>query len=85
MKASSIFGLILRLIGLFFLYQATTLGVNVVSHLIHGPVSIGGIKLSSSRLDEVIGYALAAVWFVKGAPPFSDWAYPAAEEKKPAE
>ena len=85
MNASSIFGLILRLTGLFFLYRATTLGVEVLAHTISGPVAIGGVRLSGSNFGVVVGYVLAAMWFIKGAPPYSNWAYPGEKSTEQAE
>ena len=85
MKAPSIFGLILRLVGLFFLYRAATLSVEVVSYFLAGPVIVGGVRLPGSNPGMAIGYALAATWFIKGAPPYSNWAYPDEKSTEQAE
>ena len=83
MKAPAIFALVVRLGGLVFIYQ-------VIQNLI-GLVNMLSIKYpAGTRL--VIPYAsilnlillgCAAVWFLRGAPPLQNLAYPNRDEEPP--
>lgn len=81
MKAPAIFGLVVRVGGLVFIYQA-------IQNL------IGFVNMLSMRYPEgtklVIPYAsvlnlilllCAAVWFLRGAPPLQSLAYPKRDEE----
>jgi len=69
MNYPALFTFILRLVGLYFLYSATVQAVLLLSG--------AGIWVHSgwSAVLSVIGHLLAAMWFFKGAPPYSGWAY----------
>lgn len=81
MNYAALFAFIIRLVGLYFLYSATaqvifSLGVTTLP---------GGQQMrmfSSFSLLSLIGQLLAAMWFFKGAPPFSGWAYQELTNKK---
>lgn len=76
MKPKDIFGLIVRLVGLYFLYKATATCADVLGmYFMSGSVP-GGIKFSGNVIFSVILNLLAALWFFKGVPPYSRWAYP---------
>jgi hypothetical protein len=69
MNYPALFAFILRLVGLYFLYSATMQAVLLLSG--------AGIRLHSgwSAVLSLILHLLAAMWFFKGAPPYSGWAY----------
>lgn len=75
MKPKDIFGLIVRLVGLFFLYKATATCADVLGMFITGSAQ-RGITISGNVFLSVILNLLAAMWFFKGVPPYSGWAYP---------
>jgi hypothetical protein len=75
LKPKDIFGLIVRLVGLFFLYKATSLCADVLGMFITGSTQ-RGVTMSASVIFSVILNLLAAMWFFKGVPPYSGWAYP---------
>ena len=79
MKAKDIFGLIVRLVGLIFLYESVEKVPLAFSATFPGFRSISGIGFLSALF--MVAWPLAvAYWMLRGAPPISRLAYP--EEPK---
>jgi hypothetical protein len=75
MKPKDIFGLIVRLVGLIFLYEAAEKFPLALAAIFPGFKSISGIGFLSALF--MVGWPLAvAYWFFRGAPPVSRIAYP---------
>jgi hypothetical protein len=75
MKPKDIFGLIVRLIGLIFLYESAEKFPLALSAMFPGFKTISGIGFLSALF--MVGWPLAvAYWFLRGAPPVSRLAYP---------
>ena len=75
MKAKDIFGLIVRLVGLIFLYDAAEKVPLAISATFSGFKSISGNGFLSALF--MVGWPLAvAYWMLCGAPPVSRLAYP---------
>ncbi len=76
MKAPAVFALFVRAVGVFLVYQTV--------HAIIGLVNMAGVQfphasrvtISLATLLNIILLAVAAFWFLKGAPPLQDIAYP---------
>ena len=74
MKAKDIFGLVIRLLGVLFLYRAAE-AVPTIWRVI----SIGFHHNWSMIFDSffmVAWQAAVAWWLLRGAPPVMAWAYP---------
>jgi hypothetical protein len=72
MNYAPLFAFIVRLIGLYFLYSATS---RTIMFLTESGVS-RSLGMSGWHVTlSIIGQLLAAMWFFKGAPPYSGWAY----------
>jgi hypothetical protein len=75
MKPKDIFGLIVRLVGLIFLYEAAEKVPLALTAIFPGFKSISGIGFLSALF--MVGWPLiVAYWFFRGAPPVSRIAYP---------
>jgi hypothetical protein len=75
MKPKDIFGLIVRLVGLIFLYEGAEKVPLALSAIFPGFKSISGIGFLSALF--MVGWPLAvAYWMFRGAPPISRLAYP---------
>jgi hypothetical protein len=74
MKAPEIFGLIVRTVGVFLVYQTVLVVVGVVS--LATTQFPGGSSFGGGSLLRVVAMAGAAVWFLFGAPPLQKVAYP---------
>jgi|GEM_PF-4779247 len=77
MKPKIIFNLLVKAFGVYFLYQAIH---SFSSYLVvlGSPISMGQATLPVF-LDMIV-LGVAAVWFLFGAPPIQQWAYPDAED-----
>ena len=75
MKAKDIFGLIVRLVGLMFLYQAlSAVPVGVAAFC---PIFPHFVWRNLIPALILVGWPLlAAYWLLRGAPPLMRWAYP---------
>jgi hypothetical protein len=75
MNYAALFAFIVRLVGLYFLYNATAQVITFVSA--YGMSASMGVRAGFgwSSVLSLIGQMLAAMWFFKGAPPYSGWAY----------
>jgi len=75
MKAKDIFGLVVRLVGLMFLYQAlSAVPVGVAAFCPRFPHFVWSNLIPALIL---VGWPLlAAYWLLRGAPPLMRWAYP---------
>jgi hypothetical protein len=84
MKPQTIFALAIRLTGLFLLYKAI---VSLSAFLMMSGVSTPGFQISVQHgfsrpaVINIIVLAAAAVWFLYGAHPIQDWAYPDARNE----
>jgi hypothetical protein len=79
MKPKQIFELIVRLVGLIFLYEAVEKVPLALTAIFPGFKSISGIGFLSALF--MVGWPLVvAYWMFRGAPPVSRLAYP--EEPK---
>jgi hypothetical protein len=79
MKLADIFKLIVRVFGVFFLYQA----VNLISASL---ALIGSSEpMNKPVFFEIIGLIAVAAWFLFGAPPIQHFAYPETRAKSTAE
>jgi hypothetical protein len=78
MKAKDIFGLVIRLLGVYFFYLAA-IGLPSIWRWLLMPGRISW-SVVFDNLFIVTWEAALAWWLVKGAPPVMQWAYP--EEKK---
>jgi len=84
MKPKDIFGLIVRLVGLYFLYKATAVFGNMVEVVIQAGLVETTARLPKTSIgpsfpvsiSSIFLNLLAAIWFFKGVPPFMGWAYP---------
>ena len=79
MKAPVIFGLAVRSVGVFLLYQTVHALVNLLTMLMSVPNFQGMPGLgrpSASAFIHVLLLAGAAAWFLFGARPVQQWAYP---------
>ncbi len=75
MKPRDIFGLIVRLVGLIFLYEAVEKLPLAISAMFPGFRTISGLGFLSALF--MVGWPLAvAYWMLRGAPPISRLAYP---------
>lgn len=75
MKPKDIFGLIVRLVGLVFLYEAAEKLPIAASAMFSGFKSISGVGFFSALF--MVGWPLAVgYWMLRGAPPISRLAYP---------
>jgi hypothetical protein len=75
MKPKDIFGLIVRLVGLIFLYESAEKVPLAVSIAFSGFKTISGNGFLNVLL--MVGWPLAvAYWMLRGAPPISRLAYP---------
>jgi hypothetical protein len=75
MKPKDIFGLIVRLLGLIFLYKSAENVPLAISYIFPGFRSFSGPGILSALF--LVGWPLAvAYWFLRGAPPISPLAYP---------
>lgn len=83
MNYAALFGFIIRLIGLYFLYRATLVTVEIAGFFT-SQVAPSPVRVSGSNLGTVIFHLLAAMWFFKGAPPYSGWAYRELDGKRDA-
>ena len=72
--AREIFGLVIRLLGIYFFYLAA-IGLPSIWRwlLMHGPISWG---IVFDNFLVVAWQGALAWWLVKGAPPVMNWAYP---------
>jgi hypothetical protein len=85
MKAPVIFGLVVRSMGVFLLYQAVHALVGVLTMLIATPNFQGMPGLgqpSASAFVNILLLACAAIWFLFGAQPIQQWAYPEEDSAK---
>ena len=78
MKPPAIFGMVVRLFGVYLLYQAITA---LSAYFTMAGISMPGLQMSMQNgyrpaLVNVLVHAVAAIWFLYGAPPIQDWAYP---------
>jgi hypothetical protein len=75
MKPKDIFGLIVRLVGLIFIYGAADKVPTALSYIFPGFKSISGVGFLSALF--MVGWPLVvAYWLLLGAPPVSRIAYP---------
>jgi hypothetical protein len=75
MKPKDIFGLIVRLLGLIFLYKSAENVPLAISYIFPLYRSFSGPGILSAFF--LVGWPLAvAYWFLRGAPPISTIAYP---------
>jgi len=75
MKPKDIFGLIVRLVGLIFLYEGAEKVPLAFSYIFPGFRSFSGPGVLSALF--MVAWPLAvAYWLLRGAPPFSRLAYP---------
>jgi hypothetical protein len=75
MKPKDIFGLIVRLVGLAFLYKSAENVPLALTYLFPGYRSFSGVGILSALF--LVGWPLAvAYWFLRGAQPVSRLAYP---------
>lgn len=75
MKPKDIFGLIVRLLGLIFIYESAEKVPTAISYIFSGFKSISGVGLLSAVI--MVGWPLlVAYWLLLGAPPVSRIAYP---------
>jgi hypothetical protein len=75
MKPKDIFGLIVRLVGLIFLYNAAEKVPLALSATFSGFKGVSGNGFLNALF--MVGWPLAvAVWMLRGAPPISRLAYP---------
>lgn len=75
MKPKDIFGLIVRLVGLIFVYESAEKLPLALSATFPGFRSVSGIGFLSALF--MVGWPLAvAYWLLRGAPPVSRLAYP---------
>jgi hypothetical protein len=75
MKPKDIFGLIVRLVGLIFLYESAEKMPFAFSATFQGFKSFSGIGFLSALF--MVAWPLAvAYWMFRGAPPISRLAYP---------
>ena len=76
MKTSEIFGLLVRAVGVVFVYQTVHALIGVLT-IFNTQLPRGmDFNLPGSTLFHVVGLAGAAVWFLFGAPPLQKLAYP---------
>jgi len=79
MKAKDIFGLIVRLLGLIFVYESAEKLPLAFSAIFPGFKTVSGIGFLSALF--MVGWPLVvAYWLFRGAPPVTRLAYP--EEPK---
>ncbi len=75
MKPKDIFGLIVRLLGLIFVYESAKQVPFAISNIFPGFKTFSGIGILSAFF--MVGWPLAvAYWLLRGAPPVSRLAYP---------
>jgi hypothetical protein len=75
MKPKDIFGLIVRLVGLIFLYEAAEKLPLAVTAIFPGFKTISWIGFLSALF--MVGWpVVVAYWMLRGAPPISRIAYP---------
>jgi hypothetical protein len=75
MKPKDIFGLIVRLVGLIFLYESAEKVPLAFTAIFPGFKTISGIGFLSALF--MVGWPLAVgYWMLRGAPPISRLAYP---------
>jgi hypothetical protein len=75
MKPKDIFGLIVRLVGVIFLYESAEKVPLALSYIFPGFRSFSGPGILSASL--MVCWPLAvAYWLLRGAPPISRLAYP---------
>ncbi len=80
MKPKQIFELIVRLVGLIFLYEAAEKVPLALTAIFPGFKTISGIGFVSALF--MVGWPIAvAYWMFRGAPPVSRLAYPDEEAK----
>jgi hypothetical protein len=82
MKAPEIFGLIVRTVGVFLVYQTILVVIGVIS--VGNTHFAGGSNLGGMTLLRVVAMAGAAVWFLFGAPPLQKVAYPETPASNPS-
>jgi hypothetical protein len=82
MNYAALFAFIIRLVGVYFLYSATAQVIVFLSAA--GFPASSGVRMHFgwSSVLSLIGHVLAAMWFFKGAPPYSGWAYKELADKK---
>jgi len=73
MKPADIFKLIVRVFGVYFLYEATS----VLPDFLIAISSSSGV--GGQAFLKLAGLVAAAVWFLFGAPPIQRFAYPEAQ------
>lgn len=80
MKAPVIFGLLVRGVGVFLLYQAVHSLVGLINTILISTPHLQGMtgmgRPAVSIFVNVVLLACAAAWFLFGAPPIQQWAYP---------
>jgi len=80
MKAPVIFGLLVRGAGVFLLYQAVHSLVGLINMLLISMPNLQGMtgmgRPAVSTFLNIVLLAGAAAWFLFGAPPIQQWAYP---------
>ena len=75
MKPRDIFGLIIRLVGVIFIYEGAEKVPLALSAIFPGFKTVSGIGFLSALF--MVGWPLAvAYWLLRGAPPVSRLAYP---------
>ena len=75
MKPKNIFELIVRLVGLIFLYESAEKVPLAISYIFPGFRFFSGPGILSALF--MVGWPLAvAYWLLRGAPPISRLAYP---------
>lgn len=80
MKPKDIFGLVIRLLGIYFFYLAA-IGLPNIWRFLFMPGRISW-RLLFDSLFVVAWQAAIAWWLVRGAPPISQWAYPSEKDDK---
>ena len=75
MKPKDIFGIVVRLLGLAFLCRGLWLVPAAADELFRGVVDLSPYRMFSGLW--IAGWPfIAAFWLMRGAPPFSQIAYP---------
>ena len=75
MKPKEIFNLIVRLLGIVFLYQAVEKVPLALSAIFMGPGHFSGVGFFSALM--MVGWPLlVGYWLLRGAPPLARLAYP---------
>jgi hypothetical protein len=79
MNAPVIFGLLVRGVGVFLLYQAVHSLVGLINIFLISMPNLQGMGMGRSGVSAFLNVVLlagAAAWFLFGAPPIQQWAYP---------